>query len=31
MQLSKLYNLPKDKIGKVFVKYGQPIDLKEYI
>lgn len=29
--LKKIYDMRKGKLGKVFVKYGEPIDLSTYI
>lgn len=29
--MRKLYSMPKNKLGKVFVKYGETIDLDEYV
>lgn len=29
--LKKIYDMRKGKLGKVFVKYGEPIDLTTYI
>ena len=29
--LAKVYNMPKGKLGKIFVKYGDAIDMHDYI
>ena len=27
----KIYTMPKNKLGKVFVRYAEPIDLDSYV
>ena len=29
--MKKIYEMPSGKIGKVFVKYSDPIDMDEYL